>query len=104
MTGTPATASTLVLVGCGNTGHAMLEAWMATTPRPDVPVVEPNRSPRERAAATGVTAVETVEGLPADIVPDSIILAVKPQATGAVLPAYARWGVAGPPSCRWPRG
>ena len=88
-------ASTLILVGCGNMGHAMLEAWMATSPRPDVLVVEPHAPLRERAAATGATAVGTVQDLPADTAPDFIVLAVKPQMMSAVLPAYARWGGGG---------
>ena len=92
MTKNRTTASTLVLVGCGNMGQAMLEAWMATAPRPNVLVVEPYAPLRERAAATGATAVETTDELPPGIAPDFIMLAVKPQMMSAVLPAYARWG------------
>src|SRR5262245_12777124 len=73
--------STVVLVGCGNMGYAMLGGWLRSgrlAPR-DVWVVEPNPALRERAAALDVQAVDESAALPPDLRPALIVLAVKPQ-------------------------
>lgn len=84
----------LLLVGCGNMGHAMLAGWMNMPDAPEVTVVEPADALRERAAATGAVAVASAAELPADFAPEAVILAVKPQMMGKVLPDYARFGEA----------
>lgn len=80
----------VVLAGCGNMGFAMLQGWLASDALKtgDAFVVEPNEGLRDRAAGLGVTAVADATELPEDLAPAMIVLAVKPQAMDAVLPAY----------------
>ena len=78
----------LLLVGCGNMGHAMLAGWMNMPEPPEVVVVEPADPLRKRAAATGATVVPTASGIPATFAPDAVILAVKPQVMAEILPDY----------------
>ncbi len=82
-----------VLVGCGNMGFAMLKGWLdAGILKPDqVHVVEPTDALRERAATLGVHAFANASRLAGDLAPRVILVAVKPQVMGDVLPAYARF-------------
>lgn len=80
----------VILVGCGNMGYAMLKGWIAAgelAPQ-DVNVVEPNEALRARAAELGVNAIDSADGLTKG---DLIIFAVKPQVMGKVVPAYSRF-------------
>lgn len=81
----------LLLVGCGNMGHAMLAGWMKMPEVPEVVVVEPAETLRGRAAKTGATAVATAAEVTADFKPDVIVLAVKPQMMASVLGDYRRF-------------
>ncbi|MEM6621177.1 MAG: pyrroline-5-carboxylate reductase [Pseudomonadota bacterium] len=81
--------TTLLLVGCGNMGFAMLKGWLGADPGLDVHVVEPTDALRARAADLGANAVSAVTDLPGDLAPTLVILAVKPQVMGDVVPAYA---------------
>lgn len=82
---------TVLLVGCGNMGHALLEGWLHLDQPPVVHVVEPTEALRERAAANGTNAVGSVRELPADFQPDVIVLAVKPQIMASALSDYVRF-------------
>lgn len=80
----------VILVGCGNMGYAMLKGWIASgklAPQ-DASVVEPTDALRDRAAELGVNAVESADRLTNG---DVIIFAVKPQVMDKVVPAYARF-------------
>lgn len=83
--------TTIVLVGCGNMGFAMLKGWLAKDPDLSAHVVEPDEALRARAASVGAQAVEGADNLPPDLAPDLIFLAVKPQVMADVVPAYARF-------------
>lgn len=83
--------STVILVGCGNMGYAMLKGWIASDNALTAHVVEPSDALRERARAGGARAVASAEELPADLAPELIFLAVKPQVMAQVVPAYARF-------------
>ncbi|MDN2565840.1 pyrroline-5-carboxylate reductase [Aquibium sp. A9E412] len=84
----------VILVGCGNMGHAMLKGWLDGALAPaDVAVVEPTEALRTRAAGLGVTAVASADALPAG--GDVVVFAVKPQAIGEVAPAYRAHVAAG---------
>jgi pyrroline-5-carboxylate reductase len=88
---------TVLLAGCGNMGFAMLQGWLsskALAPK-DVGVVEPAEALRARAAALGVKAVAAVEELGGLTAPGLVILAVKPQVMGNVLPSYAEFARGG---------
>jgi len=83
----------VVLVGCGNMGFAMLKGWLdAGILKPDqVYVVEPTDALRERAAGLGVHAFANASRLDGELSPRIILVAVKPQVMGDVLPAYERF-------------
>lgn len=85
----------VLLVGCGNMGFAMLKGWLAQDPGLSVHVVEPSDALRERAAGAGAQAVADAADLPADLAPELIVLAVKPQMMGRVAPAYAGFAAKG---------
>lgn len=81
--------ATVLLVGCGNMGYAMLQGWLTADPTLAAHVVEPAPALAERATATGAHAVASRADLPLNLAPDLIVLAVKPQVMGDVVPAYA---------------
>jgi pyrroline-5-carboxylate reductase len=82
---------TLVLVGCGKMGSALLSGWIASGAAARFIVVEPAGSPAGFAGATGVSWHQTPEELPDEPAPDAVIFAVKPQVIDAVVPGYRRW-------------
>ena len=90
-------ARTVLLAGSGNMGFAMLSGWIASGAlRPqDVAVVEPNEALRARASALGVNAHAAADDIADAFKPDVIVIAVKPQVMGAVLPYYARFARTG---------
>lgn len=81
----------IVLVGCGNMGHAMLSGWTASAVDTRFHVIEPLDALRERAQETGANAVASVDELPDGLAPDLVFLAVKPQVMDQVVPDYARF-------------
>src|SRR5438132_12073190 len=86
-----AKAATLVLVGCGQMGSAMLRGWLARGAAVKFIVIEPNGVPAEPAAAASVAWHRTADELPDGLTPDAVVFAVKPQIIDEVLPAYRRW-------------
>ena len=91
--------ASVVLVGGGRMGGALLAGWLGggALEAGAVAVVEPDAATaaalrRDRGAAV----VDSPEALGA-AAPALVLFAVKPQAIGAVLPAYARFAAAAPP-------
>ncbi len=84
---------TLVLVGCGKMGSALLRGWIAGATASRFCVVEPMGPVPEFAGANGVSWHHTPAGLPSGPAPDAVVLAVKPQALDELLPEYRRWVV-----------
>lgn len=85
--------STVVLVGCGNMGYAMLGGWLKSgrlSPE-NVWVVEPSPTLRERAAALEAHALQDSDTLPPDLRPDLVVFAVKPQVMRDVVRGYRRF-------------
>lgn len=80
---------TVLLVGCGKMGAALLEGWLKAGIADRVHVVEPNRG--GVPDHPGVQVVVDAGGLPSDLAPDAVVLAVKPQVMDGVAPAYARF-------------
>jgi pyrroline-5-carboxylate reductase len=73
----------LVLVGAGKMGCAMLEGWLASGMEPaSIVVVEPHPSDAEVLATPGLT----VQAVPPTRPAHTLVLAIKPQAMGEVLP------------------
>jgi pyrroline-5-carboxylate reductase len=82
----------LLLVGAGKMGSALLGGWLAQGTAPtDVHVVEPDASARAEITRKGIAAHADASGLPADLDPQTIVFAVKPQSMDSVVPAYARF-------------
>src|SRR5882762_1734360 len=86
-----AKAETLVLVGCGQMGSAMLRGWLARGAAAKFIVIEPAGAPTGLAAAANVAWHRMADELPDGLIPDAVVFAVKPQIIDAVLPAYRRW-------------
>jgi len=79
---------TVLLVGCGKMGSALLSGWLAADSVAQVTVVDPMASPdglADDARVTWLAAAPDFEGSQA---PDVILLAVKPQMMGEAAPGY----------------
>jgi pyrroline-5-carboxylate reductase len=87
----PEKAETLVLVGCGQMGSAMLRGWLARDAAQRFVVIEPAGPQAVPAGAAAVEWHPAPDDLPADLAPDAVVFAVKPQLIDAVVPAYRRW-------------
>lgn len=83
--------ATVLLVGCGKMGAALLDGWLARGTVARVLVVEPGPGAERFAGVAPVECHGSVETLPADFTPDVVVLAVKPQAMAEVLPPYRRF-------------
>ena len=81
----------LVLVGCGKMGTAMLRGWLAGGAISRFYVVEPEGMPSGLAPAPEIEWHATADTLPLGLAPDAVVFAVKPQIIDAVLPPYRRW-------------
>ncbi len=83
---------TILLVGCGKMGGALLEGWFKQGMNPvDAMVVEPAGRdavmPCKKHRA--LSCVAHVKDVPRDFRPDVVLFAVKPQIADDVVPAYA---------------
>src|SRR5438105_396562 len=84
-------ADTLLLVGCGQMGSAMLRGWMVRDAAARFIAIEPAGLPSSFADAKNIAWHAAAEELPDDLTPDAVVFAVKPQIINDVLPAYRRW-------------
>lgn len=82
---------TLVLVGCGKMGTAMLRGWLVHGVASRFLVVEPAGEPPGLDSAADIAWHTTAETLPTEPAPDAFVFAIKPQIVDAVLPSYRRW-------------
>ena len=82
---------TIVLVGCGQMGSAMLRGWLVQGAARRFVVVEPAGLPAVFAGAANVAWHPAADALPADMPPDVVVFAVKPQIIDDALPPYRRW-------------
>jgi pyrroline-5-carboxylate reductase len=80
------TLPSLLLVGCGKMGGAMLAGWRERGLSHAV-VVDPFLP----AAPQGATLVKSADDIPAGFAPAAVVLAIKPQEAAATLPHYARF-------------
>ncbi|RWG00399.1 pyrroline-5-carboxylate reductase [Mesorhizobium sp.] len=87
----------LVLAGCGNMGYAMLSGWLKSGKlEPSaVFVVEPNAELRRRAEHLGCGAAADASAIPAEAMPDLVVIAVKPQVIRDVTASYKRFADGG---------
>ncbi len=81
----------LLLVGGGQMGGALLAGWREQAPPGstiDCVVVDPAPG-ASRLVGQGVRVVPGLDAVPGGFVPECVVLAVKPQLAGAVLPGLA---------------
>ncbi|HET6157150.1 MAG TPA: pyrroline-5-carboxylate reductase, partial [Dongiaceae bacterium] len=82
----------LLLVGCGKMGGALLRGWLSRgVPGTQVFVVDPAPRDLDDVQARGVTVVTAIDQLPAGLQPGIVLLAIKPQFMDEALPAYRRF-------------
>lgn len=82
----------LVLVGCGKMGGALLSGWLDQGLAADqVTVVEPSQDFLGPYGARGVRLAASADDLARDLSPDLVLFAVKPQMMDQVLPPYGRF-------------
>jgi pyrroline-5-carboxylate reductase len=91
MGGGDGASNSLILVGCGKMGTAMLRGWIVGNAATRFLVVEPEGTPLGFASDARVEWHTTADALPGELVPQAVIFAVKPQVVDAVLPSYRRW-------------
>jgi pyrroline-5-carboxylate reductase len=84
-------AGTIVLVGCGQMGLAMLRGWLRGDAAGRIVVVEPAGVPEGLAGNPATEWHRAPEGVAAELTPDAVVFAVKPQVFDELLPAYRRW-------------
>lgn len=85
----------LLLVGCGKMGGAMLSGWLRSgLTEAGVIIVDPTGGDPALREDSRVSVVAEAADIPTDVIPEVVVLAVKPQQMDAVLDAYARF--AGP--------
>lgn len=78
----------LLLVGCGRMGSALLGAWLEQGLEASV-VVDP--APRRPPGIAKAAIVADATGIPAAFSPAAVVFAIKPQQAEAVLAQYARF-------------
>jgi pyrroline-5-carboxylate reductase len=85
---------TVLLVGCGKMGSAMVEGWFKRGLNPvDIIIVEP-AGRQSLACCSGhpaLTVLPKAQDIPRDFKPDVIVFAVKPQLAADVVPQYAHF-------------
>ena len=82
----------LILVGCGKMGGALLDGWLkAGLAAACALVVEPAGKDAIAGGLKGIKLFSSADDLPPKLVPRIIVLAVKPQIMGDVLPLLAKW-------------
>lgn len=87
-------SKTVLLVGAGNMGFAMMRGWIATNPELRMLVVEPVEALRNRAAAEGAIVGAGIADFSSEK-PNFIVLAVKPHLTAQVAAECAAFAAAG---------
>lgn len=82
---------TLLLVGCGKMGGALLKGWLDGVLSPaNVTVIEPFAAEAVRDTYK-VAVVDDLGALGEDYSPDIVVFAVKPQGMADIVPSYARF-------------
>jgi pyrroline-5-carboxylate reductase len=83
---------TILLVGCGKMGGALLEGWFQRGLNPvDAIVIEPAGRDAVMSCAKhrALTCLPHISKIPRDFRPDVVLFAVKPQVADEVVPTYA---------------
>ena len=83
-------ATTLLLVGCGKMGGALLRGWLERGAARHVVVVEPGPGADAFATERLVARHKRPEEIPPEFTPDVVIFAVKPQGMDGAVNPYKR--------------
>ena len=83
-----ASIPSLLLIGCGRMGGALLRGWLERGLADRYVVVEPVAAARPDAASPHVTLVASADQLPMAFQPTIAVIAVKPQIMAEALPRY----------------
>ena len=84
--------ASLVLVGCGKMGGALLSGWLDQGLKAEnVWVVEPNQDFLGPYRERGVKLATDFDGLDPNVAPELVVFAVKPQMMDQALPPYRRF-------------
>ena len=82
----------LLLVGCGNMGQALMGGWIAMGVAPiNIRVIDPGAGAKSACTAAGVSCMDNIGALDNDFAPDAILFAVKPQMIADTAPQYLRF-------------
>lgn len=84
-------AATVLLVGCGKMGGAMLDGWLSRGSIDHAHVVNPGSSADRFAGSSQVSLYDSGDAVPDTVRPDVLLLAVKPQKMAEVAPTYRRF-------------
>jgi pyrroline-5-carboxylate reductase len=85
-----AAQQTILLIGCGKMGTALLRGWLESGASRFF-IVEPAGMPPEFAGMPNLAWHQDVAHLPTQMIPTAVVFAVKPQTIDAVLPHYRPW-------------
>ena len=84
-------SDSVILVGCGKMGGALLGGWLDRgVDAKAVAVVDPAMSDQS-GVPSDVAVVAAPDALPAGLKPDVVVFAVKPQVMADIVPAYGRF-------------
>ncbi|MCP4393600.1 MAG: pyrroline-5-carboxylate reductase [Alphaproteobacteria bacterium] len=81
----------ILLIGCGNMGGAMLNAWLAKWDAANFCVVAPSETTRAPLAEKRVITAANSDQIPEDFAPTLIMIAIKPQMMATILPEYKKF-------------
>jgi pyrroline-5-carboxylate reductase len=84
-------AATLLLVGCGQMGGAMLRGWVGGRAASRFVVVEPAGLPAGLPGSGRIGWHAAADDLSDTLTPDAVVFAVKPQIFDDVIPGYRRF-------------
>jgi len=88
------TKPSVLLVGCGKMGGALLNGWLQRDQIEQAILVDP-AGPSDFFAHRRVTILSHRSEIPRHFVPDCLVLAVKPQILNEIAPAYRDLAAAG---------
>ena len=82
----------ILLVGCGKMGGALLTGWLEKgLTGKQILVIEPTTDLNRGSTPEGVAVIKDVANIPADFKPVVVIFAVKPQIMPEVVPLYSHF-------------
>jgi len=84
----PVSLPTLLLIGCGRMGGALLSGWLENDLAERYVVVEPAVGSRPKTLSPHVAFLESPDHLDPKLTPAAAVIAVKPQVMAETLPHY----------------